>query len=153
MKLLYLSTEPNDPISAYIREKTNCAWSHVGFYDTETRLTLSAKCDGHGVAYRSLKPTEEVIYFTVPGIDAAYAKMQTLIGEGYDLVDILGMMVGRNWSTQGKTICDVSVFQCFEDTGSPLLNPKYIPRVHLTPRDILLCKDLVQTDALGVPLP
>lgn len=135
---IFMSTEPTDPESAVIRALTNCAWSHCGFYRPSDKMTYSAMADGKGLAWRALKPTQELLLLTAPGIDAAFEKALTWIGAPYDYESIAGMLLHRNWSAAGHLICDATMFAGFEETGNPLVNPKFIPRMHLTPRDVLL---------------
>jgi hypothetical protein len=58
---LFVSTEEFDPISILIREKTECAWSHVGFFYLDTKLTFSAMCDGKGVTWRALGKNQKIV--------------------------------------------------------------------------------------------
>jgi hypothetical protein len=133
---LFVSTEQFDPVSAIIREKTCCAWSHVGFYRISDNMTFSAMCDGSGVAWRPKKAHQEVLLLDAPGVDAAFQKALTQIGKPYDLLDIGGLATGYNWYSPNHFICSVLVLWSFE-TGK-LLNTAFIPQIHLTPRDILL---------------
>lgn len=135
---IYMATEKYDPISAFIREKTNCSWSHVGFYRQSDKMTFSAMCDGKGVAWRPVKPNQEILLLTAPSVDEAFQKALTQEGRGYDLLDIAGMELGKNLTDANHWICDVLVFWSFEQAGNALLNTTFIPRCHLTPRDILL---------------
>ena len=145
---LYMATERFDLVSWIIRRHTNCAWSHVGFFDTETRMTLSAECDGKGIAWRPPKEDQTIILLDAIGVDVAFARMQAMIGTPYDFKKIVGIALGMNLSTPGKEICDSSVFRCFEETGNPLVNPEFIPREHLTPRDILLSEKVTLREAV-----
>jgi hypothetical protein len=135
---LYVATEPSDPESIAIRLLTNCDWSHVGFMRLADKMTYSSMADGRGLDFRPLKPTQKTLLLTAPGVDAAFAKALEWKGSPYDFKDIAGMILHRNWSTAGHLICDAIVFRAFEETGNPLVNPKFIPRYHLTPRDVLL---------------
>lgn len=137
---LYMATEELDPESIVIRALTNCAWSHTGFYRPSDKMTYSAMADGKGLAWRALKPSQKILLLTAPGIDAAFEKALEWIGSPYDYESIAGMLLHRNWSAAGHLICDATAFAGFEETGNPLVNPKYIPRMHLTPRDVLLGK-------------
>lgn len=151
---LYMSTVHLDPVSAFIRHFSDCAESHAGFFDTATRQTLSAMCDGKGVAWRPLKAHQQIILLDAVGIDAAFAKMQTLLGDGYDIKQILGILLGKDWETPGKEICDYAVFWCFAETGGRLLNHDLYPMDHLVPRDLLLSEKLrPRADVPAVPVP
>lgn len=135
---IYMATEESDPVSMAIRGLTNCCWSHAGFFRLSDRMTYSAMADGKGLTWRPLKPTQKILLLTAPGIDAAFQKALEWIGAPYDFAAIAGMILHRNWSIAGHLICDATVFASFEETGNPLVNPKFIPRIHLTPRDLLL---------------
>jgi hypothetical protein len=146
---IYMATELYDPVSMMIREKTNCDWSHAGLFLQSTQMTLSAMCDGNGVAWRTIKPTQKILLLDHVGCDLALEKMKTQLGKPYNLLDIVGIEVGKNWSTAGRWICDVLTFWSFRETGNPLINHQFIPDVHLTPRDILLAKGLTIIKQFG----
>ncbi len=135
---LYLSTERYDPVSLAIRMRTECDYSHVGFMHRPDKMTFSAKCDGHGVGWRTLKPEEKVLLLDAPRCDEALAKALTQEGRPYDKLDIAGIALGQDWHSAGHWICDALVFWAFEQVGMPLVNPNFIPRIHMTPRDVLL---------------
>jgi hypothetical protein len=149
---LYMATEKFDPVSVLIREKTLCDWSHVGFYRLSDNMTFSAMCDGLGVMWRPVKPTQEILLLDAVGIDAAFAKALTQIGKPYDKLDIAGIALGFDWSAPEHFICSALVFWAFEPgatagalinnsferAGQPLINMQFIPRDHMTPRDVLL---------------
>jgi hypothetical protein len=136
---LYLSTEPDSPVSRAIREKTECDWSHVGFYRIKDGWTFSAKLDDpEGVSWRPPNPNEKILKLSIDGIDAALSKALTQDGKPYDRLAIAGIALGKNWFTPGSFICSTLVAWAFEEIGVPLLNPTFIPREHITPRDILL---------------
>lgn len=135
---LYMATEPDDPESIAIRSLTNCDWSHVGFFRLSDRMTYSAMADGKGLTWRPVKSSQKILLLAVPGIEAAFSRALAWEGTPYDFKDIAGLLLHRNWSEAGHLICDATVFRAFEEIGAPLVNPTFIPRCHLTPRDILL---------------
>ena len=137
---LFLSTEELDPVSAAIRFKTECAWSHVGFLRLSDNWTFSAMSDGKGVAWRPPNPHAKILKLNVPHVEIALAKFLTQQGKPYDKLDIVGIALGLNLETKGHFICSVGVVWSFEDNLPcvPLVNPTFIPREHITPRDILL---------------
>lgn len=134
---LFVSTELDDPISAAIRLRTQCDWSHTGFFRQSDKMTFSAMCSG-GVAWRPLKPNQKYMLLFAAGVDAALSKALTQEGRPYDKLDIAGIVLGQDWHSAGAWICDALVFWSFEEINIPLVNPTFIPRIHLTPRDLLL---------------
>lgn len=135
---LFVSTQKWDLISALIRRGTNCAFSHVGWFRKSDRMTFSAMSDGKGLAWRPLKKNQEVLLLDAPGAEESLALALQHEGAPYDFLDIAGIVLGRNWARPGHFICDKVVFQFQEAVGYPLVNSKFIPQCHLTPRDILL---------------
>ena len=136
--LLYVSTEEYDPISIAIRAKTECAWSHVGFYNPETKRTFSAMCDGKGVAWRTLKPSEKYMLLDADGIDDAFKFALAQEGKPYDVLDIIGIVSGADLVQRQHFICSTLVLWSFQQAGKPLLGMWAIPLDHMTPRDVLL---------------
>lgn len=144
---LFLSTEEFDPVSAAIRLKTECAWSHVGFLRLSDNWTFSAMSDGKGVAWRPPNPKARILKLRVEDsrfIDAAVAQALTQEGKPYDKLDILGIALSLNAESANHFICSTLVAWSFEQCGAPLLNPTFIPRAHITPRDILLSPFLAE---------
>jgi hypothetical protein len=135
---LFLSTDPSDIESALIRRFTMCDWSHVGFYRISDGSTFSAMNDGKGVAWRPANPKAKLLLLQAPKIQEAFEFALTQEGKAYDVSDILGFITDRDWQSPDKFICDRLVFASFVAVGAPLLNPKFIPQEHLTPRDVLL---------------
>lgn len=135
---LFMSTEVNDPVSAIIRWRTTCDWSHTGFLRVEDGFTFSAMSDGKGIAWRPPNPKAKLLIIDAEGSEEALAKALAHEGKGYDFLSILGIALGKNWQTPGKFICDRLVFWAFQEIGKPLLNHTFIPLLHLTPADILL---------------
>lgn len=136
---LFLSTVEDDPESAAIRFKTACDGSHVGFMRLSDNWTFSAMNDGKGVAWRAPIPNAKIVVkLSAPNLDAAFAKALTQEGVPYDKLDILGIALSLNLESAKHFICSTLVAWSFEQIGAPLLNPTFIPREHITPRDILL---------------
>ena len=135
---LFLSTEESDPISAAIRLKTECDWSHVGFLRLVDGWTFSAMSDGRGVTWRAPNSKAKILRLQTSGTEAALSRALTQMNKPYDKLDIAGIALGLDWHTAGSFICSTLVAWAFEEMGAPLLNPKFIPREHITPRDILL---------------
>lgn len=135
---LFLSTIEFDPESLAIRVQTECAWSHVGFLRLADDWTFSAMADEKGVAWRAPNPKAKVLKLSGANIEAALARALTQEAKPYDKLDIVGLALGANFETKGSFICSTLVAWSFEQIGAPLLNPTFIPREHLTPRDILL---------------
>lgn len=138
MICLFCSTEKYDLISAIIRARTQCAWSHCGFYDTETKLTYSAMFDGKGMAWRPVKRTQKMLLLTAPGVDEAFKWALTQIGKPYDWKAILGIAIGKNMHADGHLFCAYVCFGSFIATANPLLAHWALPLEHLTPRDMLV---------------
>lgn len=135
---LFVSTTEWDLESALIRRGTNCAWSHTGWYRKSTKQTFSAMADGKGLAWRPVKSGQTVFLLDEPHAADALALALPFAGTPYDYWDIAGIVLGKNWSRPNRLICDVTVFKFYEQLGFPLVNPRYIPRIHMTPRDVLL---------------
>jgi hypothetical protein len=71
-------------------------------------------------------------------VEPAFEVALTQQGKAYNELDILGIALGRDWCTADRFICSTVVFWAFEKAGHPLIQMKFIPLQHLTPRDILL---------------
>lgn len=139
--VLFVSTEEFDPISALIREKTECSWSHVGFYRLSDQMTFSAMCDGKGVAWRPVKPSQKMLLLDCSAPEAAAKALAcalTQAGKAYNTLDIAGIALARDWSSANQFICSTLVLWAFEQINFPLINMEFIPLEHLTPRDVLL---------------
>jgi hypothetical protein len=134
---LFCSTEEFDPVSAAIRRLTNCDWSHTGFYSLSDKLTYSAMSDGKGLAWRPVSASQRMLLLNSVGMEVAFQQALAWIGEKYDFVDIMGLLLGKDWAKPNELICDVTVFRAHRLTDNPLVNPTFIPEIHLTPRDIL----------------
>jgi hypothetical protein len=146
---LFVSTEEFDPVSILIRERTECSWSHVGFYDLETKLTFSAMCDGKGVAWRPVGPHQKMLLLNHATPQPAMDLALTQIGKSYNELDIIGIAVGRDWSTADRYICSTLVLWSFEQANMPLLAMWAIPLDHMTPRDVLLSPYLKERPISG----
>lgn len=134
---LFVSTEEFDPVSAVIRWRTACAWSHTGFIRLSDDWTFSAMADG-GVAWREPNPKARVLVLDYEHADLALAQALTKEGEGYDFLGIAGIETGKNLAAANTEFCSQLLFWATEAAGYPLLNMTFIPREHLTPRDVLL---------------
>jgi hypothetical protein len=138
---LFVSTEEFDPVSILIRQRTDCSWSHVGFYDLDNNLTFSAMCDGKGVAWRPVAKNQKIMLLDVnppQALQDAFAKAVTQEGKPYNELDILGIALDRDWSTADSYICSSLVFWAFQRILHPLLAMWAIPFDHFTPRDVLV---------------
>lgn len=150
---LFVSTQEFDPVSILIREKTECAWSHVGFYNLDDNTTFSAMCDGKGVAFRPVGKNQKIMLLDVPGrtrtdLNLAYTLARSQEGKSYNELDILGLALGRDWCTADRFICSTLVFWAFQKALCPLLGMWAIPLDHFTPRDILLSPYIAERKAL-----
>lgn len=134
---IFTSTEEFDPVSILIRAKCDSIDSHIGFYDLDSKQTLSTMCDGKGVAWRPVAKNQHINLLLdhedTSVMQAAYAKALTQLGRSYDALDILGIALGRDWSTADHFICSVLVFWAFEQIGSPLLAMWGQPLEHFWP--------------------
>ena len=135
---LFLSTETADPISAVIRFFTLCSWSHCGWVRLTDGYTYSAMNDRHGVAWRKPNKHVKLLKLRAPYMREAFNYALRFEGCSYDLIDIAGMFMHRNWMKPSSFICDRLVFQSFAAIGRPLVNHQFLPMQHLWPRDILL---------------
>lgn len=93
--------------------------------------------DGKGLTWRTVHKNQKLLLLDAPGASESLQLALKHEGAPYDYLDILGMILGRNWSRAGHFICDVTVFHFQSEAGQPLLNHKFIPLRHLTPADIL----------------
>lgn len=116
---------------------TNSIWPHCGWLRKSDMWTFSAQHDG-GVAWRPPNPRAKILKLSAPGMDASLSKALPVAGSSYDMLDIIGIALSKDWSTPGEFICDKLLFWAQQEVGFPLLNHTYIPLIHLKPRDILL---------------
>lgn len=133
-------TAESDLVSASIRFKTWCGFSHCEFV-LDDGTTLAARSSG-GVAIRPLNYAKfsQVAYYTVEVTDAEkkaildFARAQ--LGKGYDFEAIAGVVVHRDWRSKDRWFCSELVAAAFE-VAKPLVNVS--PNVdRIVPRDILL---------------
>lgn len=134
---LFVSTQKWDIESALIRRGTNCDWSHTGWFRKPDRMTFSAMSDGKGLAWRPLKANQQLLLLDAPGAEQSLALALKHEGAPYDYLNILGIILGKNWRTPGRYICNVAVFEYQKLAGFPLLNDKFIQYYHMAPDDIL----------------
>ena len=138
---LYVSTQKIDLVSALIRDRTECDWSHIGFFRLSDRMTYSAMCDGKGVSWRVLLPDQEIMLLDVDdeaALQRAFGLALAEEGKPYDELDIAGIALGANWCAPHHFICSTLVLDKFERAGYPLLGMWAIPLFHMSPRDCLL---------------
>jgi len=141
---LFVSTVTFDPISAYIRWRTNCTWSHTGWYRLSDGWTYSAMSDGNGLDWRPPNARAKILLLDAPGVDESLAKALEHRGAGYDFFQILGLGLARDWSMPGRFICDKAVFYFQQQAGFPLLNHTFIQLNKLTPESILLSEHVTE---------
>lgn len=149
--ILFMSTIKDDPVSALIRRMSMCDWSHTGFYRLEDGWTFSAMNDGKGVAWRPPNPKATILKITAPGVEDAFSWALKQEGKPYDRLDIAGFVFDRDWQNPSSFICDRLNFLAFINASlipgslaKSLLNHKFIPLEHLTPRDILVSNLVTQ---------
>lgn len=131
----------DDLVSALIRDKTWCDYSHVEFV-LDDGSTLGAHFDG-GVAIRPADYSKftKLQLFVIPCTPEQkeailyFANFQ--LGKPYDTEAIAGMVAHRDWSDEGKWFCSELVTAAFHYGGLPLIRvPDNVDRI--TPRDLLL---------------
>lgn len=116
---------------------TDSSWPHCGWLRQSDMWTFSAEHSG-GVAWRPPNPRAKILKLSCDGMDASLSKALTVAGATYDMLDILGIAMSKDWSVPGEFICDKLVFWAQNEIGCPLLNHTFIPLIHLKPQDILL---------------
>lgn len=138
----------DDLVSALIREKTWCDYSHVEFL-LDDGTTLGARSSG-GV---QIRPTDYAKFSKIRVFSVActveqkfqiesFAKAQ--VGKAYDTGAIAGLLAHRDWRDPDKWFCSELVAAAFE-LAVPLLRiPDSVDRV--TPRDLLLSVRLENND-------
>jgi hypothetical protein len=94
--------------------------------------------DGNGVAWRGPNHTTPLLLLTCPNVDKIAEMAFTQEGKGYNQRAIAGIALGRNWDNPNEFYCSELVLWAAEKAGTPLLNSRFLPIEHLTPRDILL---------------
>jgi uncharacterized protein YycO len=136
-----------DLVSALIRDKTFCAYSHVEFVLNDG-TTLGAHAEG-GVAIRPANYDNftKIAVFNVPvATDEVKASILAFamaqVGKPYDFGAIAGLVLNRDWRNTSKWFCSELVAAAFEQ-GQPLLRvADSVDRI--TPRDVLLSLCLVE---------
>lgn len=88
---------------------TNCDWAHCGWLRRSDMWTYSAQHDG-GLIWRPPNPKAKILKLSADGMDASLAKALTAEGSAYDMLNILGIALSKDWSTPGETICDKALF-------------------------------------------
>lgn len=91
-----------------------------------------------GVAWRPPNPHTKILKLSADGMDASLSRALSVQGSAYDMLDILGIALNKDWAKPGEFICDKLVFWASNQVNCPLVNMDLIPLEHLTPRDILL---------------
>jgi uncharacterized protein YycO len=143
----------DDIVSALIRDKTWCDYSHVEFV-LDDGTTLGAHAD-RGVAIRpaNYDVFTKLAVFAVPMTEEqkaaimSFAKAQ--LGKAYDKDAIAGIVFHRDWRNPNEWFCSELVAAAFEQ-ALPLLNvPDNVNRI--TPRDLLLSLRLRATGGLITP--
>ena len=131
--------------SAIIRWRTQCAISHVEYWDSESGFTLGSRWSRrhfeNGVQWRSRRYCEEqtnVILARFAGIELAYRAGQKFLGYGYNLKAIFAMVLANDWESKGKMFCSEFIVRSAEEAGIKLVNDRVIAERKITPRDILL---------------
>lgn len=132
-------------ISALIREKTWCDYSHVEFV-LDDASTLGAHFSG-GVAIR---PADYATFTKIEEFDIPVSAEQkqlimnfayAQVGKPYDTGAIAGIVAHRDWSDPGKWFCSELVAAAF-NVALPLIRvPDNVDRI--TPRDLLLSVRLI----------
>ena len=115
---------------------TDSDWAHCGWLRQSDMWTYSAEHEG-GVKWRPPNAAK-ILKLSCDGMDASISKALTVEGSTYDMLDILGIALSKDWSKPGEFICDKLVFWAYQQINVPLLNHTFIPLIHLKPRDILL---------------
>jgi uncharacterized protein YycO len=135
-----------DLVSALIRDKTFCAYSHVEFV-LDDGTTLGAHASG-GVAIRpaNYDVFTKIAVFAVSVSqsqkDVIFSFAQAQVGKPYDFGAIAGLVVDRDWRDTSKWFCSELVAAAFEQAEPLLRVPDSVDRI--TPRDLLLSLGLVE---------
>lgn len=136
-------TEKWNPISAAIRFTTRSWSSHAEFIDTDRQVTLGSRSVG-GVKFRpcSRDHYTRVEQFTAKGILQAYEWARTQIGKPYDFSAIAGIALDRDWRNEDRFFCSELIALAFEKVGSLLSTRPSAAVYRVTPRDLLLSRNL-----------
>jgi hypothetical protein len=139
-------------VSRLIEFRTSSDWpTHVELVattddDVPSYGVLSSRYP-RGVQYRGYSdyPIQRDRWYKVilpsDACERAWKAMETIIGQKYDVRDIIGCKYGialnEDWHTDHRWICSEAVAWAFEKAGTPLFNPAE-PVARITPRDFLL---------------
>ena len=140
----------DDLVSALIREKTWCDYSHVEFV-LDDGTTLGAHFDG-GVRIRPAdyakftKIAEFAVSMTVEQKFAIMSFAQAQIGKAYDTGAIAGVLLHRDWRDADRWFCSELVAAAFEH-AVPLLSVRESVN-RIVPRDLLLSLRLMAAGGL-----
>lgn len=142
MSRLRFSTTRSVIPSGLIRWRTQCGQSHVELIN-DAGETLGARWSLHradnGVRLRPPSSTADqidVIEYTFPHIEDAWAEGLKLIGTPYNLRGIFGIVAAKDWTDSGHMDCSNFIFEVARRAGTELLNPTEIAPWKITPRDL-----------------
>ncbi|MDE3106396.1 MAG: hypothetical protein KGK08_14595 [Acidobacteriota bacterium] len=130
----------DDPISTSIRAETWCDYSHVDYV-----LDNGERIGAHEQDGVQQRPADYAVWTArldvmVPCTDAqkeaAEAFLRAQIGTPYDKAAIAGILVHRDWRTEGEWFCSELGMAACEACGVVAPVPINIDRI--TPRDLLL---------------
>jgi uncharacterized protein YycO len=139
----------NDIISALIRDKTWCAYSHVEFI-LDDGTTLGAHADG-GVRIRPIDyavfTAVKVITITVTEEQkaAVLAFAHAQVGKAYDMGAIAGIVLHRDWRNADKWFCSELVVAALEQGNVIHRIADNVDRI--VPRDVLIILSSMFGDA------
>lgn len=122
---------------------TNSLWPHCGWLRQSDMWTFSAEHKG-GLIWRPPVPGVKILKLSCDGMEASLSKALSAEGSAYDMLDILGIALSKDWSKPGEYICDKALFWFQQQVNCPLLNHTFIPLIHLKPRDILLSPYVIE---------
>lgn len=155
---LQIVTEQWNPISMAIRYSTRSWASHAEFIDLSLgnalAETLGARSNG-GVKIRPgcIDHYSRIEQFTAPKIEEAYRWALTQSGKKYDYSAISGIAFDRNWRDPRKWFCSELVAAAFEAVEAPILSTRPSSQTwRVTPRDLLLSRQLVWLATYGLPI-
>lgn len=94
--------------------------------------------DGNGVAWRGPNPNAKILLLDCHCVDEMAEIAFTQAGKPYNQLEIAGFALNENLTEPNSFDCCQLVFWSAIKLGTPLLNHKFIPIEHLTPRDVLL---------------
>jgi hypothetical protein len=163
---IQIVTEKWDPVSAAIRYTTRSWASHAEFVWVEKGWTLGARArsfrDKGGVLIRpcALDRYTKVEQFVLNSdrsafyLDAAWRYAATQIGMPYAYQAVLAIQFDRSWSSSNPNasfsswFCSELVAASLMKVGFPILSTRPSDQPYrITPRDLLLSRQLVYVDA------